>query len=287
MITGNPAYTTKKKADIWQNMKGSVFVLKEFSKPHVLIDSSTEFEGHQHPCSDICHHTVQQLDPFVEYQAFFIREDDDQMIDPATNQRINLSMSDVDGLLLKNKHACLKNELLQQYQGAACAVEEDLNKALSRHDFLTKLFTVADFREIKKEEKIKAIQAFQARHKYLFMAYHPGISKQLGRISANHEHLEWEAIVKAFEEGLWKLLEQPPKPSAHVNVCQHIAGYFKKELTKEDKINFQALLQQYVEKRVSLTAVIRVLHSWAVQFQQEYLLNQSYFSPYPNELIKN
>lgn len=63
-------------------------------------------------------------------------------------------------------------------------------------------------------------------------------------------------------------------------------GYFKKQLTSEEKQSFADLLQQYKEEKVPLSAVISVLRSWTARFQSGYLKQQSYFQPYPVDLLE-
>jgi uncharacterized protein YbgA (DUF1722 family) len=40
-----------------------------------------------------------------------------------------------------------------------------------RDEFLIKIFTLAEFRELKAEKKISKIIEFHSKHKYLLMAY--------------------------------------------------------------------------------------------------------------------
>ncbi|QAS53246.1 YbgA family protein [Halobacillus litoralis] len=172
-------------------------------------------------------------------------------------------------------------------QNKGLAIEEmgRLEELTSRCHFLTKLFTLASFREVKESGKMNSLRQFHATNKYLFMAYHPDTLKRMGRAVANHEHYSLEMVFENYEGLLHELLREPAKPSAHVNVCQHIYGYFKKELTKEEKENFRSLLGQYKRGEVPLNAVIRVLSNWASHFQSDYLKRQTYFEPYPQELL--
>ncbi|RWZ58909.1 DUF1722 domain-containing protein [Halobacillus fulvus] len=220
------------------------------------------------------------------------------------------SLPDVDGFLLKNRSpTCgihdvkvyqdsqhgqvigkttgfFAKEILSRHSGLAIEEEGRLKNFTLRHHFLTKLFTLADFRDVRQKGRSKDLQQFQALNKYLFMAYHPGISKKMGRVIANHEQKPIPAVFEEYEDLLYELLEKPPKAKANVNVCQHIAGYFKKELNREEKAYFQSLLNQYMEEKVPLSAVISVLSTWTARFQSDYLRNQTYFEPYPMELVE-
>ncbi|WP_281658928.1 DUF523 and DUF1722 domain-containing protein [Halobacillus sp. Cin3] len=219
-------------------------------------------------------------------------------------------LDDVDGFLLKNRsptcgmhdvkvYQSAENsqvigktsglfaaEVLKRHSGLAVEEEGRLRNFTLRHHFLTKLFTLASFREMKKERKMKALQQFHARHKYLFMAYHPGLLKKMGQTTANHDHHGIGEVLETYENLLHELMQEPAKTSAHINVCQHIAGYFKKQLTSGEKQSFADLLHQYKEEKIPLSAVLSVLSSWTARFQSGYLKQQSYFQPYPVDLVE-
>ncbi|EAO51330.1 Hypothetical cytosolic protein [Bacillus thuringiensis serovar israelensis ATCC 35646] len=79
---------------------------------------------------------------------------------------------------------------------------------------------------------------------------------------------------------------QRPLVTSHVNVCQHIFGYFKKNLKNQEKEHFLTLLQKYKEKKIPLSSLLSVLKSWALRFEEQYLLRQTYFEPYPETLVE-
>ncbi|MCA0971093.1 DUF523 and DUF1722 domain-containing protein [Halobacillus litoralis] len=247
--------------------------------------------------------------------------EEEQLVQPKTGQDYTdvmkkfaetfiQNLPDVDGFLLKNRSpTCgvqdvkvyqstdhgqvigktsgfFAKEVLAQHGGLAIEEEGRLKNFTLRHHFLTKLFTLAEFRAVKKAASFKSLQKFQAENKYLFMAYHPGISKKMGRVVANHDHHSLEEVIDQYEKELQHLLQTPAKPKSHINVCQHIAGYFKKQLGRREKEEFQLLLDQYAQEQVPLSAVISVLRTWTVRFDEGYLDDQTYFQPYPSELVE-
>ncbi|AFQ26324.1 DUF523 and DUF1722 domain-containing protein [Bacillus thuringiensis] len=168
------------------------------------------------------------------------------------------------------------------------AVEEEgrLSNFTIREHFFTKLFTITHFRRIKQNGNLEELIAFQSVYKYLFMAYNQSKQKELGRIIANHKKDKVESIFKKYEEMLYELLKRTPRYTSHVNVCQHIFGYFKKNLKNQEKEHFLTLLQKYKEKKIPLSSLLSVLKSWALRFEEQYLLRQTYFEPYPETLVE-
>ena len=65
----------------------------------------------------------------------------------------------------------------------------------------------------------------------------------------------------------------------------HVMGYFKKSLSSKEKKHFLNILELYRNKKVPISSVNTILYSWIFRFENEYLMNQSFFNPFPIELI--
>ena len=62
-------------------------------------------------------------------------------------------------------------------------------------------------------------------------------------------------------------------------------GYFKDLLNSKEKKHFLEILELYRNKKIPLSSVNSILKSWIIRFENKYLLNQSFFNPFPTELI--
>ena len=45
-------------------------------------------------------------------------------------------------------------------------------------------------------------------------------------------------------------------------------------------------IEDFKDEIISFSPIVRLLQSWAVRFGNEYLLNQTLFEPFPNQLVK-
>ncbi|MBM6617562.1 YbgA family protein [Bacillus suaedaesalsae] len=177
--------------------------------------------------------------------------------------------------------------IIDRYPSLAIEDEGRLQNFSIREHFFTKLFTYANFRNIKENKPtIQSLLQFHSKNKYLFMGYNQTAQKELGRIVANHDHKEINEVFTLYEGQLFRLFARKPRDASNINVCQHIMGYFKKELSQKEKDFFQSMLEKYREQKVPLSSVTSILKSWVIRFENEYLLSQSYFEPYPEELIE-
>ncbi len=171
------------------------------------------------------------------------------------------------------------------FPGKPIEDEGRLKNFIIREHYFTHLFTVTDFRIMKQDLKMKELVNFHAKNKYLFMACNQVKMREMGRVVANQAGLEIDEVFSLYEQGLNELFATTVKLTAHINVCQHVFGYFSNQLTSAEKLHFEQLLDQYRKKQIPLSSVLGVLRSWCYRFENAYLLMQTYFEPYPEGLI--
>jgi len=172
---------------------------------------------------------------------------------------------------------------LRAFPAAVAEDEARLGNEKIREHFLTRVFTAADFGTVRTPGELVA---FQSRHKLLLMAYSQTEMRELGRIVALQSQAGMERTLAEYRKHLMKALEKGPSYRSHINVLQHAFGYFSKDLSGGEKSFFLDNLEMYRENRASLTTLLNLVLSWVIRFDVEYLMDQSYFSPYPQELRK-
>ena len=82
------------------------------------------------------------------------------------------------------------------------------------------------------------------------------------------------------------MMSNKPAKSRYINVMLHILGYFKNQLSSDEKAHFLDMLEQYRNSRIPQSAIMAMLGSWGVRFKNEYLKGQTVFSPFPKELAR-
>ncbi len=129
-------------------------------------------------------------------------------------------------------------------------LRERMKDTLQGYDepLFTALFILDDYHKVKIGSY--SLQTFHTRQKYLLMAFQPEILKVLGRIAANHKHESKVRLLENYELELRKLLNHKPTRRSHINVCQHIAGYFKNDWSSSEKEKFNKKLLLYKEGKV-------------------------------------
>ena len=171
--------------------------------------------------------------------------------------------------------------LMDKFPNIPKEEEIGLSDGPLREHFYTSIFVYADFRTVK---SLKHLYDFHAKHKLLFMTYNQIQLKELGNIAANYDGKTIKEVLIRYFSILQKIFKKKPRYVSHINTQMHAFGYYKKQLTKEEKKDFLYLLEDYRAKNISISSVKSIIKSWNVKFENQYLINQSYFAPYPDEL---
>ncbi len=176
--------------------------------------------------------------------------------------------------------------VLKQFFHLAVEDEGRLNNDRIREHFLTKLFTLSGFRKIKASKSLKDLIRFHSENKLLLMAYNQKELRELGRIVASPDKKKIDEVYEGYERHLSAALSKASSYPSNINVLMHAMGYFKKDLSAKEKAFFLDALQRYRVGRIPLSVTISLMRSWVIRFDESYLMQQTYFEPYPEELVE-
>ena len=102
-----------------------------------------------------------------------------------------------------------------------------LNNFRIREHFLTRLFTLADFRRVLAARTMHDLVSYHADNKLLLMAYNQGELKAMGNIVANRDKRPVGEVLKDYRKHLRTALAKPPRYITGINVLMHALGYFQ------------------------------------------------------------
>ena len=157
---------------------------------------------------------------------------------------------------------------------------QNYHKELTQNEI--KQFVIERFEDVKKNKKAKELVEFQARNKFLIMAYNQEQLKILGRIVASYKKIKFSDILNEYEKNLNVCLEYKPTIKTHSNVIMHIFGFFSKEFTSLEKDKFFELLKEYKNKKIKIGDILEEIHTIVFRFNETYLASQTYFLLYAN-----
>lgn len=217
-------------------------------------------------------------------------------------------LADFDGFILKNRSpSCGMNNIKiypevegrprtdgQGFFGGAVlnkfpelAIEDEgrLRNLKLREDFLIKLYTLSRFRQIKKNRRFSDLIDFQSQNKFLLMAYNQELVRKMGRMIGEKNDKGSEDLYLEYEKMLYHALKNPIEAPSNINVLLHALGHFSKQLNTEEKAFFLDALEKYRQGVMPLLVCLNLLKSWIIRFEDDYLRHQTFFEPYPVELI--
>ena len=166
-------------------------------------------------------------------------------------------------------------------------VEEDgrLHDPKLRENFIETIFTLKRWRaSLAQGQSAGNLVDFHSRHKLLIMAHSNESYKQMGKLVAQAGSLETEALYRDYLALLVKGLRLKTTVKKQVNVLQHVLGYFKKQLSSDEKQEMLTVIENYHRRLTPLIVPITLLNHYVRKYQQPYLQQQIYLNPHPVEL---
>ena len=73
-------------------------------------------------------------------------------------------------------------------------------------------------------------------------------------------------------------------PKKNLNVLQHLMGYFKKQLSKDEKQELLDVFDRYRHEFIPLVVPLTLINHFVRKYDQPYLKLQTYLNPHPVEL---
>ena len=166
-------------------------------------------------------------------------------------------------------------------------VEEEgrLNDVGLRENFIERIFAYARFKETISEGMTAArLIDFHTRHKLLLLAHSPKHYSLMGRLVAAGSRQPMETTFKQYESLLMEGLKLRATAKKNSNVLYHIAGYFKRVLSADERQELVHIIELYREEKLPLIVPVTLMNHYVRKFNDPYLKEQVYLNPHPLEL---
>lgn len=166
-------------------------------------------------------------------------------------------------------------------------VEDDgrLHDPKLRENFIERLFVLQRWRHVRgSNQSASGLVQFHTQHKLLIMAHSPKHSAQMGKLVAEARKAPAAELMNLYERLLVECLKLKATPAKHYNVLQHMLGYFKKELSGEEKQEMLELLHWFRKGLLPLIVPMTLMNHYVRKYRQPYLSTQIYLRPHPIEL---
>ena len=130
----------------------------------------------------------------------------------------------------------------------------------------------------------QAFIEFHRRHKLMLMARGQVYYRELGRMVAGVTAQTLTDRRSAYIARFMQVMAQLSARGQHVNVLQHILGYFKHLLSGDEKRFLLAEFEAYRDGHSTLSSSLALIRELLPRHPQDYIADQHYLEPFPSAL---
>ncbi len=154
-----------------------------------------------------------------------------------------------------------------------------------RENFIERLFTLRRWREVLAEKpSLGALVDFHTRHKLLILSHSPRHYQIMGRLVAQAKKIPAKDLFRQYQTLLMEALKLKTTPKKNANVLMHMMGYFKEQLSSDEKQELLEVIENYQKEVLPLIVPITLINHYVRKYDQPYLKEQVYLNPHPLEL---
>ncbi len=167
-------------------------------------------------------------------------------------------------------------------------VEEEgrLGDARLRENFIKRVFLYKRWRDmVENNPGPKDYVDFHARHKLIYMSHNQTKTRELGRLVADIANQDLDTFRDTYIAAVTDLMRKPATQRNHCNVLQHIQGYLKRKLDKDDRAELDETIEHYRLGYIPLIVPITILRHHFRKNPDPYIDRSYYMNPHPRELM--
>jgi uncharacterized protein YbgA (DUF1722 family)/uncharacterized protein YbbK (DUF523 family) len=188
------------------------------------------------------------------------------------------------GVPSKDGRGIFAAAFLARFPGLPAEEEGRLGDPALRENFVERIFALRRWREARKATTRGALVDFHARIKLQLLAHSPRHYREMGRLVAGGKSRAPRDLFDAYEAMLVEALRAKATPAKHANVLQHMLGYFKKELSADEKSEALDLIEEFRTGLLPLVVPVTLIRHFVRKYRTGYLASQTYLDPHPAEL---
>ena len=218
------------------------------------------------------------------------------------------SMRDLSGFILKNNSPSCGMERVRVYDGNGAPtrdgtglfantlisampwlpVEEEgrLNDPMLRENFIERVFVYYRWQQMLKHGlSVSTLMDFHQRHKFILLAHDEEEYRRLGPLIASVNKNKLNDVADEYLLRMMTSLKQRASRKRHTNVLMHVMGFLKNKIDSDDKQEMIEVMDNYRHGKVPLIVPVTLMKHHLRRFPDDYISNQYYMEPYPEELM--
>ena len=190
-----------------------------------------------------------------------------------------------DGKVRKTGTGLFARAFTQRFPRIPVEEAGRLNDPKLREHFIEKIFSFRRWRRLlAKKPTLGGLVDFHTKNKLLILSHSPGDYRKLGQLVAKGKQKALGLLFDEYESLLLKALDLKTTPKKNINVLLHIMGFFKKDLSSDEKQEMLFVIDQYRDGFVPLVVPLTLVNHYVRKYDQPWLRDQTYLTPHPFEL---
>lgn len=163
--------------------------------------------------------------------------------------------------------------------------EMRLQDAWLRENFMMQVFAYDAMLQAEQQiQSAKALIAFHTRNKYLLYAKNEPIYREMGQLIGRCTNENVPELLAQYALLFKQCIATKSSIKRNRNILEHMAGFFKRQLSKEEKRLLHEQISDYANRIISLITPICTIKLLAAKYDVQYILEQTFLEPYPKTL---
>jgi uncharacterized protein YbgA (DUF1722 family)/uncharacterized protein YbbK (DUF523 family) len=205
--------------------------------------------------------------------------------DSPSSGMVNVKVYTDKGMPIKKGVGIFAREFMDHFPLIPAEDDGRLHNPMIRENFIERIFSLKRWREmLANKKRLGSLVDFHTRNKLLILSHSPKHAGQMGKLVASGKTLPESHLFSQYEKLLMEALSLKTTAKKNLNVLQHLMGYFKKQLSADEKQELVEVFNQYQNGFVPLVVPITFINHYVRKYDQPYLKMQTYLNPHPVEL---
>jgi len=163
--------------------------------------------------------------------------------------------------------------------------EERIHDPKLRENFIEMIFILKRWREVSgRKENRGNLVSFHSRHKLLILSHSPKRHQMMGKLVAKAKEIPLKDLYQQYQDILMEALKSKTTPKKNANVLMHMMGYFREQLSYDEKKELLEVIENYRQEVIPLIVPVTLINHNVRKYDQPYLKQQVYLNPHPLEL---
>ena len=186
----------------------------------------------------------------------------------------------------RNGRGLFATALIQRMPHLPVEEEGRLNDARIRENFVERIFAYRRLKGLFRPRwTVGDVVAFHTREKLLLRAHDERGYRELGKLVAGAKSVPRAAFADDYADRFMEIMKRPATVVKHVNVLQHMLAFLRWQDDDVGRAEMHTAIADYRAGLVPLVVPVTLIQHLARRHEQQILLDSSYLSPHPKELM--